>query len=169
MPITSCSSCALLLGLLVVTPAFAAGQARGEEGRRPAPIQDVEFILRPAGVLGIVPTLADAVFWVQLEAAQEADDASAEATAPAAAAVNPLEAVCAAILAGPRRDQALRSGDCAEVLDAGSAAIAAGETDDGLGSGLVTITPEPATLALLAIPMGLVMVGLLRRRSPLKA
>jgi hypothetical protein len=127
----------------------------------------VEFIVRPAGVLGIVPSIADAVFWVHLEAAQEAAEAGAQPTTPAAMAVNPMEAVCAAVLAGPRRAQALRSGDCDSFLDAGS--DTAGEVDDGLTSGLVTITPEPATVALLAIPMGLMMIGLLRRRTLLKS
>lgn len=167
MPITPRSSCTLLLGVLIGTPTLAAGQAPRAEDQRPSEIEEVEFIVRPAGVLGIVPTLADAVFWVQLEAAQNAGDADAQTTTPAAVAVNPMEAVCAAVLAGPRRDQALRSGDCDAFLDAGS--DTAEEVDDGLASGLVTITPEPATLALLAIPMGLVMIGLLRRRTPLKS
>jgi hypothetical protein len=168
MSTTSRSSCTLLLAVLVGAPTLAAAQAARDEGQpRPSEIEEVEFIVRPAGVLGIVPTLADAVFWVQLEAAQAAADVGTEVTTPAAVAVNPMEAVCAAVLAGPRRAQALQSGDCDEFVDAGSGAI--GEVDDGLGSGLVTITPEPATLALLAIPMGLVMIGLLRRRALLKA
>lgn len=56
---------------------------------------------------------------------------------------------CPAILAGPNRARALAGGDC---------------TEDSLDAGLVTITPEPGTMALIAIPAVLMMLGVGRRR-----
>ncbi len=143
-----------VVGLLVGLPAAASAQGND------LPVPSEVGIL--VGGVGSLSTLANAVFWDQVEAAR-AVDAELPAAAQAAVVPSTRAARCAVILAGPRREAVLLSGDCTLAdLTVAEAVAPVAEVDEG---GLVTLTPEPGTLALLAAPIALVLVGLRRRRQ----
>lgn len=132
------------LGLMLTLPV----QASAHEGFRTVEADQQAVRVEQSTSMPIGAPISDGIFREQLKAVPTQEQATSRAPAGSSAAAG-----CEAILAGPRRAQALSSGDCTEL---------GGE--ELLLDGPVTVTPEPTTLAMLILPASLILLSLMNFR-----
>lgn len=129
------------LGLMLSLPVEVSAQEVVDIDQRPTGWEQPHST-------AIGASISDGIFRDQLTAEQGPDRGMSGSREGSIAAVG-----CAAILAGPRRDQALSSGDCAD--------LGGGEL---LLDSPVTVTLEPTTLAMLILPASLILLSLVNFR-----